>query len=74
MSEETKTENTQGNGDLAVVMPRCIYCNGEATNKMHLISVYAPGTYFQHWDVEKQKGCSKNKENISPSGKRVNVV
>jgi hypothetical protein len=33
-----------------------------------LVQVYAPGTYFQHWDLETQKGCKVNKENKSPMG------
>jgi|688.fasta_scaffold758761_2 hypothetical protein len=46
----------------------CIYCNGEASSKLMLVQVYAPGTYFQHWDLETQKGCKANKENKSPMG------
>lgn len=50
---------------------RCIYCGGVGTIKEPLFSVYAPGTIYQHWDFEKQKGCSKNEENIAPNGKKV---
>ena len=49
---------------------KCIYCNKGPIDGFDLISIYAPGTYFQHWDSVNKKGCPENKENIGPSGKK----
>jgi hypothetical protein len=50
----------------------CIYCNGKASSELMLVQVYAPGTYFQHWNLETQRGCEANKENKSPIGEIIN--
>ena len=51
-------------------MFNCIYCKGKATNEMYLWQCYAPGTYFQHWNMETQIGCVENTNNTSPFGEQ----
>lgn len=46
----------------------CIFCNEKGTNEIPLVQCLAPGTYFQHWDLAKNKGCDSNINNISPDG------
>jgi hypothetical protein len=48
--------------------PRCIYCKiGSTEENPMLFRVYAPGEYWQHWDL-KTGGCKENIENRNPVG------
>ena len=62
--------------ELGAGMPviNCHYCNGKATDDMLLFRMYAPGTYFQHWNYKWQKGCDENLMNSDPLGVRHETI
>lgn len=48
---------------------KCIYCG--KSNGM-LMSIYAPGTYFQHYDINTNKLWPENINKILPNGETQN--
>lgn len=46
-------------------IPACKYC-GKSDGEMW--AMYAPGTYFQHWDYKTHRGCDDNEFQTSPLG------
>ena len=48
---------------------KCIYC-GKSDGMLMLIN--APGTYFQHFDINTGKMCIENTDKILPNGEKEN--
>jgi len=49
-----------------LIEPTCIYCNKNKNYGMWLFPIRTVGIYYQHWDLEIQKGCPENKDNTPP--------
>lgn len=53
---------------------KCIYCKKDSTKSgLMQMTIYAPGTYVQCFDIRKdgkQKYCPENKEFVKPDGSK----